>query len=60
MCGLCEELKALAGNKVLQVLKFAFIVNGSETEALVETAFTRLEEVLMDLDGLLWCVFLSK
>ena len=60
MCGLCEELKALAGNKVLQILKFTFIVNGPETDALVETAFTRLEEVLMDLDGLLWCVFLSK
>ena len=48
MCGLCEELKALAGNKVLQILKFTFIVNGPETDALVETAFTRLEEVLMD------------
>jgi len=48
MCGLCEELKALAGNKILQVLKFTFIMNGSEPDALVENAFRRLEEVLMD------------
>ena len=48
MCGLCEELKALAGSKVLQVLKFIFIMNGSEPDALVENAFRKLEEVLMD------------
>lgn len=48
MCGLCEELKALAGNKVLQVLKLTFRMNGCESKALIEDAFRRLGEVLMD------------
>ena len=43
MIGLCEELKALAGNKVLQVLKFTFSMEGCESKALVENAFRRLE-----------------
>ena len=45
---LCEELKALAGNKVLQVLKFTFRIDGCESKALVENAFRNLAEVLMD------------
>lgn len=48
MAGLCNELEALAGNKVLQTLKFTFNMGGCESKAVVETAFSRLEEVLMD------------
>lgn len=48
MIGLCEELKTLAGNEVLQVLKFTFSMEGCESKALVENAFRKLEEVLMD------------
>lgn len=48
MIGLCEELKTLAGNEILQVLKFTFSMEGCESKALVENAFRKLEEVLMD------------
>ncbi|KAF8808939.1 hypothetical protein BYT27DRAFT_7188471 [Phlegmacium glaucopus] len=48
MIGLCEELEALTGNNVLQFLKITFVMDGCESRTLVETAFGRLEEVLMD------------
>ena len=62
MCGLCEELRALAGNKainkVLQVLKFTFRMDGCESKAFVENAFRRLGKCSWTQDGLLWCVLL--
>ena len=45
---LCEELKALAGNKVLQVLKFTLIMRFYESEDVVGNTFRKLEEMLMD------------
>ena len=48
MIGLCEELEALAKNNVLQILKFTFSMDGCGSKAVVEAAFGRLEEVLMD------------
>ena len=49
LIGICEELKALAGNnKVLQVLEFSFLMGGCLSKGFVENAFRRLEEVLMD------------
>jgi len=48
MLGLCEELEALAGSKGLQVLNFAFTMEGCESKSMVETSFGKLEEVLMN------------
>jgi hypothetical protein len=48
MTGLCEELEALADNQLLQILRFTFSMDGCESRDVVETAFRRLDEVLMD------------
>ena len=48
MIGLCEELKALAGNQVLWVLSISVDMDICESKALIEDVFRRLEEVLMD------------
>ena len=48
MLSISDELKALAGNNVLQVLKISFVMGGCESECYIEDAFRSLEEVLMD------------
>lgn len=49
LVGLCDELETLARyTNVLQVLNLKIIVDGCESKTFVETAFGRLEEVLMN------------
>jgi hypothetical protein len=45
---LCEELKAMAGNNMLEAFSFGIIdVDGSETEEMIGSTFQKVEEILV-------------
>ena len=47
LAGLCEELEAMAGYNILEVLSFEVMVDGHETEEFIGSTIQKVEEVLV-------------
>jgi hypothetical protein len=45
--GLCEELKAMAGNNMLEAFSLEVLANGGETEDFIGSTFQEVEEILV-------------